>query len=128
LTAVAPEPEHAQVTVIRIVPNIEVSSVAVARRLYGDLLGMGTAMDHGWIATLAAPSAAEVQLSVMAHDETAPVVASVSIQVDNLDEVYAAAVAIGLEIVHPLTVEPWGVRRFFFCDPDGNVLNILEHV
>ena len=33
----------------------------------------------------------------------------------------------GAEIVHPLTDEPWGVRRFFVRDPDGHVVNVLEH-
>ena len=33
----------------------------------------------------------------------------------------------GHEIVHPLTDEPWGVRRFFVRDPDGNVVNIVSH-
>jgi hypothetical protein len=29
--------------------------------------------------------------------------------------------------VHPLTDEPWGVRRFFFADSAGNVVNVLSH-
>ena len=33
----------------------------------------------------------------------------------------------GYEIVHPLTDEPWGVRRFFVRDPNGKVVNILSH-
>jgi catechol 2,3-dioxygenase-like lactoylglutathione lyase family enzyme len=33
---------------------------------------------------------------------------------------------LGYEIVHPLTDEPWGVRRFFVRAPDGNVLNIVR--
>ena len=33
----------------------------------------------------------------------------------------------GFEIVHPLTTEPWGVRRFFVRAPDGNVVNIVSH-
>lgn len=33
----------------------------------------------------------------------------------------------GYEIVHPLTQEPWGVRRFSIRDPDGNVINIVGH-
>lgn len=28
---------------------------------------------------------------------------------------------------HPLTDEPWGVRRFFFRDPDGNIVNVTAH-
>jgi uncharacterized glyoxalase superfamily protein PhnB len=30
-------------------------------------------------------------------------------------------------IVHPLTDEPWGVRRFFVRDPTGVVVNVLGH-
>jgi hypothetical protein len=26
-----------------------------------------------------------------------------------------------------MTDEPWGVRRFFVRDPDGNVINIVSH-
>lgn len=33
----------------------------------------------------------------------------------------------GYDIVHPLTTEDWGVRKFFVRDPDGHVLNILQH-
>ncbi len=38
----------------------------------------------------------------------------------------AAAVAAGLRIVHPLSDEEWGVRRFFFADASGNVVNVLS--
>ena len=31
------------------------------------------------------------------------------------------------EIVHPLTTEPWGVRRVFVRAPDGNVFNVAQH-
>ncbi|MGW8728711.1 VOC family protein [Streptomyces sp. NPDC055808] len=34
---------------------------------------------------------------------------------------------LGYEIVHPLTTEPWGHRRFFVRAPDGNVINIGFH-
>ena len=33
----------------------------------------------------------------------------------------------GYGIVHPLTEEAWGVRRFFVRAPDGNVINIVSH-
>lgn len=76
---------------------------------------------------LGAPDRPGVQISLMTHDETAPVVPSVSVQVDDVDAAHAAAVRAGAEIVHPLTDEPWGVRRFFFRDPDGNTINVLSH-
>ena len=33
----------------------------------------------------------------------------------------------GLQVVYPLTTEPWGVRRFFVQDPGGTIINILAH-
>jgi uncharacterized glyoxalase superfamily protein PhnB len=51
----------------------------------------------------------------------------VSIEVDDVDAAYEAAIAAGLQIVHPLSDEEWGVRRFFFADAAGNVVNVLSH-
>ncbi len=44
-----------------------------------------------------------------------------------LNEAYAEAQRRGYEIVHPLTEEPWGVRRFFVRAPDGTVFNVVSH-
>ena len=84
-------------------------------------------MDQGWIVTFAAPDDHGVQLSVMGADASAPVAPDVSIEVDDVDAAHAAAVRLGHEIVHPLTDEPWGVRRFFVRAPSGQVLNVLSH-
>jgi catechol 2,3-dioxygenase-like lactoylglutathione lyase family enzyme len=46
---------------------------------------------------------------------------------NDVDVAYAEARRRGYEIVHPLTEEPWGVRRFFVRAPDGNVINIVSH-
>lgn len=98
-----------------------------AKHFYDAVFGFQPVMDHGWIVTLSDPRNSSSQISLMTHDETAPVVPEVSIQVDDVDAAYAAALQAGSEIVHPLTDEPWGVRRFFVRDPDGHVLNVLSH-
>jgi uncharacterized glyoxalase superfamily protein PhnB len=46
---------------------------------------------------------------------------------DDVEAAYEDAQQRGLEIVYPLTTEPWGVRRFFVRAPDGNVVNIVSH-
>ena len=84
-------------------------------------------MDQGWIVTYAAPGNPAAQISVMRQDASAPVQPDVSIEVDDVDAAHAAAQRLGCEILHPLTDEPWGVRRFFVRDPTGKVLNILSH-
>ena len=115
------------VGVRRVVPDLASRSLEAARGFYGDVLGLQPVMDHGWIITLADPERPDIQLSLMTHDQTAPVIPDASIQVDDVDACHAAAVRIGAQIVHPLTDEPWGVRRFFVRDPDGHVINVLSH-
>jgi catechol 2,3-dioxygenase-like lactoylglutathione lyase family enzyme len=114
-------------TVRRIVPDLHADDPGAARAFYTDVLGLEVVMDHGWILTFAAPGDPGTQLSVMTADASAPVAPDVSIEVDDVDAVHAAAVARGDEIVHPLTDEPWGVRRFFVRDPTGALINVLAH-
>ena len=114
-------------TVKRIVADLPASDPRTGRAFYEDVLGLELAMDHGWFATFVAPHDRGLQLSVIGEDATAPVAPAVSVEVDDVDAAHAAAVARGDEIVHPLTDEPWGVRRFFVRDPHGNIINILGH-
>jgi len=112
-------------TVRRVVPNLTVADVDSARAAYIETLGLAEVMNHGWILTLA--DDAGHQISLMTRDLTAPVNPDLSVEVDDVDGAHAAALSAGLTIVHPLTDEQWGVRRFFFEDPAGNVVNVLSH-
>ncbi|HEX3564800.1 MAG TPA: VOC family protein [Acidimicrobiales bacterium] len=114
-------------SVRRVVPDFACRSVVQTTAFYRSLFGLQPVMDHGWIVTLAHPDQPSAQLSLVTHDETAPVIPDVSIQVDDVDAVYAEALGAKAEIVHPLTDEPWGVRRFFVRDPDVHVVNVLSH-
>jgi catechol 2,3-dioxygenase-like lactoylglutathione lyase family enzyme len=114
-------------SVTRLVPDLRTGSLEEAKRFYAEVLGLRPVMDHGWIVTLADPNWTFAQLSLMTRDETAPVVPELSVEMDDVQAAYDAAVRSGREIVHPLTDEPWGVRRFFVRDPDGHVLNVLAH-
>lgn len=111
----------------RIVPNIRASSGATPTDFYTRILGLDVEMDFGWIITFGSPVARQAQISVLTRDATGPVVPDVSIEVDDLDSVHDRCVEAGLRIVHPLTMEAWGVRRFFVEDPNGKVINILSH-
>ena len=63
----------------------------------------------------------------MSGDASAPEDPVISVHADDLDAAYAEAQELGYEIVHPLTTEPWGVRRFFVRAPDGTVINVVAH-
>ena len=114
-------------SVRRVVPNFQADEPLASGEFYSEVLGLETVMDMDWIATFAAPDNPRAQISVIREDASAPVHPDVSIEVDDVEAAHAAAVRMGCEIVHPLTDEPWGVRRFFVRDPSGKVLNILTH-
>ena len=112
----------------RVVPDIKSRLLEQSRAFYVDFLGLKVAMDMGFVITFVSPSNPTAQLSVVLDDGTATPLPNVSVEVANVDEVHARAVERGLEIVYPLTDEPWGVRRFFVVDPNGIVLNVLSHL
>lgn len=115
-------------TVLRIVANIAAADPQIARSFYEGLLGLDIAMDHGWILTFADEGVARPQLSVMSEGGSGTEVPDLSIEVDNVDDIYERARSQGFEIVYALSDEPWGVRRFFVRDPLGKVVNILSHM
>ena len=112
----------------RVVPHLQADDVEASRAFYTEFLGLDVAMDLGWIVTLASPSNPTAQLNL--YGEAAPSASlqpQVSIEVDDVDAVHAEAVTQGIDIVYPLTDEPWGVRRLFVRDPSGVVINLLSH-
>jgi len=115
------------VGVRRIVPDFHAPDPAASSEFYSDVLGLEVGMDLGWVVNLVAPGNPSAQVILISEDATAPVRSDASIEVDDVDSAYAAAERRGCEIVHPLTEEPWGVRRFFVRDPNGNVINVLAH-
>ncbi|MGJ4857696.1 VOC family protein [Labrys sp. KB_33_2] len=113
--------------VLRIVANLAAADPQAARAFYQDLLGLEVVMDHGWILTFAGRGHQAPQLSLASEGGSGTPVPDLSIEVDNVDEVHARAVAAGYATVYGPANEPWGVRRFFLRDPLGRLVNILAH-
>lgn len=111
----------------RIVANISAGRAELARAFYGEILGMDLVMDHGWIVTYEADGLMKPQVSVACEGGSGTSVPDLSIEVDNLDEVYRLVSAAGLTVEYGPKTEPWGVRRFYVRDPFGRLINILSH-
>ncbi len=111
----------------RVVPDITSERMDESRKFYTDFLGFGVAMDMGWIVTLASPDNPTAQITLLSASGSAASIPELSIEVADVDAVYARAKALGLSILYPLTDEPWGVRRFFVTDPNGKVVNVMSH-
>jgi predicted enzyme related to lactoylglutathione lyase len=115
------------VRVTTVYVDLPVPDIASARDFYADYLGLSDeSIGMDWVTRFSSPdSGASVQL--VTHDATAPENPIASIRVEDVEAAFEDAQRRGYEIVHPLTTEPWGVRRFFVRAPDGNVLNIAQH-
>jgi catechol 2,3-dioxygenase-like lactoylglutathione lyase family enzyme len=111
----------------RIMANLRVSDIDAAKSFYTDFLGLSIeGFNMGWVARYISPeTGAHVQL--VTRDATSAEDSVVSVTTDDVDAAYAEAQELGFEIVHPLTKEAWGVRRFLVRAPDGNVVNIVDH-
>ena len=113
--------------VIRVAADLTVPDVDEARTFYTDFLGLQTQdMGLDWVTRVVVPSSGE-HIQLLSRDATGPENPLLSIKVDDVDDAYARAQRLGYEIVHPLTTEPWGIRRFFVRPPGGIVLNIAQH-
>ena len=111
---------------VEAITNLHTDDVERAREFFG-LLGLTEdGMNQGWVARFTSgDSGACVQ--VVTRDATAPEDSVMTIKVDDVDAAYEEAQRRGYEIVHPITDEPWGIRRFFVRNPDGHVINVAGH-
>ncbi len=113
--------------VTAITSNLPVADIESAKEFYADYLGLSNEeFNLGWVARYTSPTCgANVQL--VTRDESASEDSIISVHAVDVDAAYEEARQRGYEIVHPLTDESWGVRRFFVKAPDGNVINVVQH-
>ena len=116
----------------RAMPVLTTADPGAARAFYEGLLGFRVAMEQDGMLMFVSATVPTTQLIVAWRSPTAldPLVVDVdvSVEVDDVDAAHELAVQQGLEIVHPLTDEPWGIRRFFVRDPTGATVNVASHI
>lgn len=112
----------------RIVANIETADPATVARFYREVLGLELLMDHGWIATYGTQGRMPLQVSFASEGGSGTPVPGLSVEVDDVEAVYAAVLEGGYAVEYGPVDEPWGVRRFFVRDPAGTLVNIVMHI
>jgi catechol 2,3-dioxygenase-like lactoylglutathione lyase family enzyme len=117
------------VTIRRAMPNVRARDLEASRAFWVDFLGFVPAMDDPGFLMLKSPSTPTTQVLLSTPEAHDPQIGQVdiSVEVEDVEGAWAEAQRRGLEVVHPLTDEPWGVRRFFVRDPDGTVINVASH-
>jgi uncharacterized glyoxalase superfamily protein PhnB len=82
-------------------------------------------MDLGWVVTVASPTNASAQVTIVGNDD--PAAPGISVEVDDVDAIDARAAERGLEIPYPLRDEEWGVRRLMLRESGGRTVKALSH-
>lgn len=112
-------------------PNVAAQDLERSRRFYADFLGLQESMRESSFLMLSSSTNPTAEMTVCTTDEwgfdPANAQTHLGIEVPDVDAAYADANERGLNIVRELRTEPWGVRRFFVEDPDGNIVNVLGH-
>ncbi|MCV7352615.1 VOC family protein [Mycobacterium parmense] len=107
--------------------NLRTADIESAKGFYTDYLGLrDEEFNMGWVARYSTPRH-EASVQLVTRDASAREDPVISVHTDDVEGAYAEARERGYEIMHPLTTEPWGVRRFFVRAPGGHVINVVGH-
>ena len=114
----------------RITPDLNSNKIEESKKFYTDFIGLKLAMDMGWILTFISESNPTAQINLLRSDEQQIDNSNVAISIESsdVDGLYHKALAENLEIIYPLKIEDWGVKRFFVKDPNGVTVNIMCHI
>jgi uncharacterized glyoxalase superfamily protein PhnB len=117
------------VQIRRIHPYIESADPAATSEFYRDAFDLEVAMTRP-VVDLVSSHAPSAQLIITPQGMETPQ-PDFGIDVgdaSSVDIVHRRVSELGMRVLYPLTNEPWGVRRFFFQDPDGRIVNVLAHL
>ncbi len=112
--------------VIRIVANLHAQDPIALARFYKDVFGLDLPFDMGWIAFLSNESTQKIELHTASQGGPDLELPVISIGVEDLDVTEAAVRSSGGQVVYGPATEEWGLRRFFFRDPAGNLVNVVD--
>jgi predicted enzyme related to lactoylglutathione lyase len=113
-------------TVTRIVANLSAPDPTELARFYERVFQLDLPHDMGWIAFLSKDATQKIELHTASQGGSGTELPVISIGVDDLDAAEAAVRGAGAEVVYGPVSEAWGLRRFFFRDPAGNLVNVVD--
>ncbi|RYG94461.1 MAG: glyoxalase [Alphaproteobacteria bacterium] len=113
--------------VTRIVANLKAQDPTALAKFYQQVFQFDLPFDMGWIAFLSKDSTQKIELHTASQGGSGTELPVISIGVEDLDATEAAVRAAGAEVVYGPVKEDWGLRRFFFRDPAGNLVNVVDN-
>jgi len=117
--------DHGMV-VTRIVADLSAADPIGLAIFYRDVFSLDIPLDMGWISFLTNDSRQKIELHAASQGGSGTDLPVISIGVDDLDSAEAAVREAGAEVVYGPVKEEWGLRRFYFRDPAGNLVNVVD--
>ena len=112
--------------VTRIAANLAAPNPMALAKFYEEVFELDLTFDRGWIAFLGKDTTQKIELHTASEGGSGTELPVISIGVDDLDATEAAVHAAGAEVIYGPVTESWGLRRFFFRDPAGNLVNVVD--
>lgn len=114
-------------------PDIVSSALTESRDFYTDMFGFTVLFEIDWYIQLQNPEHPEMGLAFVSRDNDSvpepfkvdPQGFFVSIEVDDVDELYAKAQERGHEVAVEIKSEEWGQRHFVIMDPNGLPVDVF---
>ena len=111
--------------VTRIVANLTAPDPMALAKFYEEVFELDPSFDMDWIAFLSKDTMQKIELHAASEGGSGTELPVISIGVDDLDATEVTVRAAGAEVVYGPATEDWGIRRFFFRDPAGNLVNVV---
>jgi predicted enzyme related to lactoylglutathione lyase len=95
-------------------------------QFYKQVFELNLPHDMGWIAFLNSAATQQIELHTGSQGGGGTDLPVISVGVSDLDATEAAVRSAGAEVVYGPVTEEWGLRRFYFRDPAGNLVNVVD--
>ena len=112
--------------VTRIVANLTAPNPIELAQFYRNVFELDLPFDMGWITFLSKDTTQRIELHTASGGGSGTELPVISIGVEDLDATEAAVRAARAEVVYGPVRESWGLRRFYFRDPAGNLVNVVD--
>src|SRR5262245_17686004 len=118
-------------------PLVTVKHLKESRDFFLRHFAMAVVFEASWVVMLGDGSDGRICLGLMSGDHpSAPPGPEtfdgqgmiMTFQVENVSDLYARLKQASVPLVHDLTDEPWGQRRFMTRDPSGIFVDVVEQI
>jgi catechol 2,3-dioxygenase-like lactoylglutathione lyase family enzyme len=127
---------HFNTTHMKLNAGIVTDKLAESKAFYTQYLGFGVTFENEFYLLLHTPNRqAELSFLLPSHPTQQPVFHKafngqgmyLTIEVDDVDALYATLKQKGVPISFPLRDEPWGDRHFAIVDPNGIGIDLVRY-